>query len=196
MAVPPAEFDPVVVTESIRKGNRQAENELAAQFHPRVMAFLGVRRLDRHIAEELAQEILMAVVCAAREGRVREPANLASFVYGVARNLLNDRLRRDAREKSDPLRPGDDFPAPDPSPEDERVLAARREIDLLDPVDRKILLMTLVEGLKPGEIASAMRMSSDVVRQRKSRSLKKIVENIGRLSQSVPRFPLPDMETR
>ncbi len=127
---------------------------------------------------------------------MREPENLASFVYGVARNLLNDRVRREAREKSDPLRPGDDFPAPDPSPEDERVHIARREIEQLDPVDRKILLMTLVEGLKPGEIASAMRMSSDVVRQRKSRSLKKIVENMNRLSQSMSRFPLPDMEAR
>ena len=192
----PAEFDPVAVTEAIRIGNRQAEDDLVSQFRPRVIAFLSVRRLDRDAVEEVAHEILMAVVCAAREGRVREPENLASFVYGVARNLLNDRLRRQAREKFDPLRPGDDFPAPAPGPEDERVRLARREIERLDPVDRNILLMTLVEGLKPGEIAAAMRMSSDVVRQRKSRSLKKIMERLNRLSQSVSRSPLPDMGAR
>ncbi|MGA2182027.1 MAG: RNA polymerase sigma factor [Bryobacteraceae bacterium] len=192
----PAEFDPVAVTEAIRVGNRHAEDNLVVQFRPRIVAFLSVRQVDRDTVEELAQEILMAVVCAARDGRVREPENLAAFVYGVARNLLNDRLRRRSREKSDPLRPGDDFPAPDPGPEDERVRIARREIERLDPVDRNILLMTLVQGLKPGEIAAAMRMPSDVVRQRKSRSLKKIMENMNRLSQSVSRFPLPDMEAR
>ena len=174
----------------------EAEDDLVSQFRPRVIAFLTVRHVRRDEVEELTQEILMAVLSAAREDRVREPENLASFVYGVARNLLNDRLRRQARDKSDPLRPGDDFPAPSPSPEDDRVLLARREIERLDPVDRNILLMTLVEGLKPGEIASALRMSSDVVRQRKSRSLKKILENMNRLSQSVARFPLSDMEAR
>ena len=90
----PAEFDPIAVTESVRRGDRNAGHSLAVQFRPRVLAFLAVRRLDRDTAEELTQEILMTVVCAAREGKVREPANLASFVYGVARNLLNDQLRR------------------------------------------------------------------------------------------------------
>lgn len=192
----PAEFDPIAVTESVRLGDRNAEHSLAVQFRPRVLAFLAVRRLDRDTAEELTQDILMAVVCAARDGKVREPANLASFVYGVARNLLNDQLRRRSREKLEPIQPGDDFPAPDPRREEERVAIARREIERLDPVDRSILLMTLVEGRKPGEIAAAMRMPSDVVRQRKSRSLKKITENLNRLSQSVIGFPLSDREAR
>jgi RNA polymerase sigma factor (sigma-70 family) len=192
----PAEFDPVALTDAIRVGDGRAEDNLVAQFRPRIVAFLTVRRLDRDAREELTQEILIAVLCAVREGRVREPENLASFVYGVARNLLNDHLRRLARDKSDPLRTGDDFPAPDPAPEDERVRIARREIERLEPLDRTILMMTLVQGLKPGEIAAAMRLPSDVVRQRKSRSLRKIMENMNRLSQSLPRFPLPDMEAR
>ena len=194
--MPPSEFDPTAITGAIHAGDRHAETCLVAWFRPRIVAFLSVRHADRDSVEELTQEILMAVLSAAREGRVREPQNLAAFVYGVARNLLNDRIRRQARDKSDPLRAGDDFPAPDPVPEDERVHLARREIERLDPLDRNILLMTLVEGLKPGEIATAMRLSSDVVRQRKSRSLKKILENMNRLSQSGSRFPLSDMEAR
>lgn len=196
MPVPPAEFDPINTSEAIRAGDRHAEANFVAWFRPRVVAFLSIRHADRDTVEELTQEILMAVLSAAREGRVREPENLAAFVYGVARNLLNDRIRRQARDKSGPLRPGDDFPAPDPPSEDERVRQARREIERLDPLDRNILLMTLVDGLKPGEIAIAMRLSSDVVRQRKSRSLKKILENMNRLSQTASRFPLPDMEAR
>jgi DNA-directed RNA polymerase specialized sigma24 family protein len=39
--------------------------------------------------------------------------------------------------------------------------------------------MTLVDGLKPGEIAETLRLTSEVVRQRKSRALKKLVARLG-----------------
>lgn len=53
----------------------------------------------------------------------------------------------------------------------------------LDPTDRTILLRTLLEGLKPGEIARDLGVSSEVVRTRKSRALKKVIEHVERLSQ-------------
>ena len=57
-------------------------------------------------------------------------------------------------------------------------------IATLDPIDRSILHLTLVEGLKPGVIATRMGMSSDVVRQRKVRATRKLMEFVQNQSQN------------
>ena len=110
---------------------------------------------------------------------MREPDKLPAFVYGTARNLLNDALRKRAQEKLDPLPP--DLECVRSSgrvEESDRLAAAHQAIDTLDPADRKILLLTLVDGLKPADIGNAVGLSSMVVRQRKSRALKKVIEMV------------------
>ena len=54
----------------------------------------------------------------------------------------------------------------------------------LDPVDKAILQMTLVDGLKPGVIAQKLGMDSNVVRQRKLRATRRVVEIVSGRSQS------------
>jgi len=178
-------LDPVSLCTRIHNGDRAAETEFFIYFQRRVRAFLGGRTKDRQLAEEVFQEIMMALLCSLREGRVREPEMLTSYVYGVARNQLLEHLRRRARERLDSLPEGVDFPAPQVDHEEQqRYRTVEREIAKLDRDDRKILSMTLVEGLKPGEIAETLRLTSEVVRQRKSRALKKLVARLGFGSQS------------
>jgi RNA polymerase sigma factor (sigma-70 family) len=178
-------LDPVSICARIREGDGEAETEFFLYFQRRVRAFLGGRTKDRQLAEEVFQEIMMALLCALREGRVRDPEMLTSFVYGVARNQLLEHLRRRAREKLDALPEGMDFAVPAVDHEEQqRYQTAEREISKLDHDDRRILSMTLVDGLKPGEIAATMRLSSEVVRQRKSRALKRLVAKLGFGSRS------------
>jgi RNA polymerase sigma factor (sigma-70 family) len=78
-----------------------------------------------------------------------------------------------------------DFAAPQVDHEaQQRYQTVEREIAKLDRDDRAILSMTLVDGLKPGEIAETLRLTSEVVRQRKSRALKKLVARLGFGSQN------------
>ena len=58
------------------------------------------------------------------------------------------------------------------------------EIERLDETDREILNLTLLKGMKPGEIAAELDLSDEVVRQRKSRAVKRIAERIRSLSQN------------
>jgi DNA-directed RNA polymerase specialized sigma24 family protein len=51
---------------------------------------------------------------------------------------------------------------------------AGRALGLLNSSDRQILSMSLLEGLKPGEIAARLGLSPVVVRQRKCRALRAI----------------------
>ena len=45
----------------------------------------------------------------------------------------------------------------------------------LAPADREVLQLTLVDGLHPREIAQRLSLSSDTVRQRKTRALKRLM---------------------
>ncbi len=49
-----------------------------------------------------------------------------------------------------------------------------------------MLLLTLVEGLKPGQIARKIGVSPDVARTRKSRALKRILEVLEIQSRNAP----------
>jgi DNA-directed RNA polymerase specialized sigma24 family protein len=70
--------------------------------------------------------------------------------------------------------------------DEERSQRALHAISSLDRVDRDILLLTLVEGLKPGAIAERLGLSNDVVRQRKQRATRRVVELVRPQSQNQP----------
>ena len=57
-------------------------------------------------------------------------------------------------------------------------------ISSLDAIDKQILQMTLVDGLKPGVIAQRLSLNPDVVRQRKLRATRRVIEFVRRQSQS------------
>jgi RNA polymerase sigma factor (sigma-70 family) len=65
---------------------------------------------------------------------------------------------------------------------------AARAVETLEPLDRCILQLVLVEGLKPDAIAERLNMSPGAVRQRKSRATRRMVNFVQRLSQK----PGPD----
>jgi RNA polymerase sigma factor (sigma-70 family) len=58
--------------------------------------------------------------------------------------------------------------------EADRRRLVRSELAALEPRDREIVQLTLVEGLKPGEIAHRLGMSAELVRTRKSRAIKRL----------------------
>ena len=128
----------------------------------------------------------LAVVSALRDGHLREAERLAAFVYGTARNLLNNYLRTRFRlPKEDPI---DDAlglasPVHAAAESSERAALVQRALGALEATDRTILRLTLVEGLKPAEIAVRLGLTSEVVRARKSRALKKTTERVNKLSR-------------
>jgi RNA polymerase sigma-70 factor, ECF subfamily len=181
----PSEDDvPPGLPDRILEGNRTAESDLFLFFQPRVYEFVMSRTGDKDLAQELGQDVLMAVIRALRQGKLRQQESLKSYVYGVARNLLNDQLRTRARQKVDQMPPDFDLPQPGPRYEDlERQRLTRKAIGELESTDRRILLMILVDGLKAREIAPRIGLSADGVRQRKSRALKKLSALLSPLSR-------------
>jgi RNA polymerase sigma factor (sigma-70 family) len=180
------------LVERIAAGEGEAEAELVDRFYRRVHAMMAIRTRDREAARDLAQEALMAALGALRKGQLREAERLAGFVHGIARNVLNNffrqqRPRGEAVELSPELAW---FEPPDEVEEAERLAALRAGLARLEPDDRSILVLTLVEGLKPGQIAARLGLSAEVVRTRKSRALKRLTEHVReRLEGRRPRPP-------
>ena len=173
------------LAERIRGHEPAAEEELVGLFSDRVRFMVLARTRDPEVARDLAQDVMLAVVRALRGEQLREPERLAGFVYGTARNVLNNYLRSRSRlPKEDPI---DDAlhlaQPPEPVDNTERMGLVRRALAFLGSTDRRILLLTLVEGLKPGQIGAQLGMTSEVVRARKSRALKKTIERVKRLSR-------------
>jgi len=169
----------------IAAGDRDAEREFALRYMQPVRTMLMARSRNPDLSSDLQQEVMIEAICALRRGQLREPAKLSGFVIGIARNRLNNHFR--ANRRTETLEVPDDLP--DLSSETERVEDQQREsaamevIAGLDPLDRKILEMTLVEGLKPGVIAERLQLSPEMVRQRKLRATRRVTETVRSQSQ-------------
>jgi RNA polymerase sigma factor (sigma-70 family) len=168
------------LAERIRKGEPSAEEEFVRLFSPRIAFLARIRTRDREAARDLTQDVMLAVVLAVRNGQLRAGERLAAFVYGTARNLINNHQRTRARRpREDPIDSSLHLDSPpDPVEDNQRLALVLRALGSLDSIDRRILLLTLGGGLKPGEIAARLGLTSEVVRTRKSRALKKTMEQV------------------
>lgn len=77
-----------------------AAEELCRRFAPRIRLF-GLRYLrDQEAANDLVQEVLLVFLEAARDGRLRDPGQVASFVLGTCRHLVwNTRRTYERRQR-------------------------------------------------------------------------------------------------
>ncbi len=170
----------------IRTGDPAAEDELARFFGERVFVMVLARIRDAEAARDLAQEVMLSVLRALRDGQLRQAERLSAYVHGTARNIANNYLRsRGQQPESVPIvqeievsQPPFDFE------NSERRTLVRSAINRLDSTDRKILLLTLVEGLKPAEISFQLGLTPEAVRTRKSRATKKVMAAMKRLSRT------------
>ena len=168
------------LAREIRNGDRAAEAALVRTFAPAISAMMQARTRESASVPDLVQDVMLAVLQALRRGEVREPEKLAAFIRGVARNVANTWVRdRVRRSREDPLEDDSAVQAAvDPVESGERVRLVREALAELNPTDREILVKTLVDGEKPGAIASRLRLGVEVVRQRKSRAIKKVADYI------------------
>lgn len=107
---------------------------------------------------------------ATRDCRIRDTDRVAAFVHGVARNIANNRLRHirgRAEESMDDH--SEALRAVHEGPTRERQAIVSRGLEELSPSDRQILLLTLLDGLKPGETVTKRRSQTTWLMNRRQR---------------------------
>ncbi|MGN6571376.1 MAG: sigma-70 family RNA polymerase sigma factor [Pseudolabrys sp.] len=149
--------------------DRGAFTALFEHFAPRIKAFLMRGGSDDALADELAQETLLAVW---RKAASFDPsrATAATWIFTIARNLRVDRYRKEWRG----VAAGDDLPdtvderaAPDEElsggERDERV---RRALRTLPPDQVKVIELSFFEETPHAEIAKALGIPLGTVKSR------------------------------
>jgi RNA polymerase sigma-70 factor (ECF subfamily) len=109
-------------------GRGEAERVLCRRYAPRIRLY-GLRHLrDEERARDLVQTVLLALLQAARDGRVRAPEQLLRFVLGTCRNAVSRVREIDRRAE--------------PTPDEVLVAAVGGETPR-DPVNAAVLLRCL-----------------------------------------------------
>ncbi len=144
-----------------RAGDAEAFRVIFDRESPGVRRFLGDLLRDDAAADEATQETF--VRAHHRLGTVEQPGRVQGWLFGIARMVFLEHLRRKRRDGLPPPDPEVELAQVDHAPTPEAVLLsseADRVLDgaLADLSDerRAALLMRLDHGLGYGEIAAAM----------------------------------------
>jgi RNA polymerase sigma-70 factor, ECF subfamily len=151
-------------------GARDAEAILCRRFGPRAKLY-GLKHLrDDQRARDLAQAVLLALLEAARAGRIEDPLRVDRFVLGTCRNVALRMREADARAK-----PTDsaelDVMSCLPEPEALDAAALSRCLAELDGRGRQVVYLSFHEGKGAGEIASALGTTAGNVRVLRHRAV-------------------------
>ena len=143
------------------------------RFAPRIRLF-GLKRLrSEAAAADLVQDVLMLALQKLRAGAVREPERIASFVLGIARQLVIDTRRNTGRRErlldtfALDLEP-DDAPSPD-APDTDRL---QHCLQALPERERSVVVMTFYDDWPAERLGTQLGLSAGNVRVIRHRGLK------------------------
>ncbi len=138
-------------------------------YAPRVKAYLRRLGTSDSLAEDLSQEVMLAVW---RKAATYDPAKagVGTWIFTIARNLRIDVLRRERRPALDP---DDPCLIPDPAPPADQLIAVQREQEQVRsalshlPADQvKVVTMAFYDGKSHGEIATELAIPLGTVKSR------------------------------
>ncbi len=150
---------------------REAEAALCRRYAPRIKMY-GLRHLrSAEAASDLVQIVLMAVLEAARGGRVREPEHLDRFILGTCRNTSSRMRQRDGRALPTEREDLEKMLVTVEEPEVVDGRALSRCLDRLETRARRVVTMAFREDRSAEEIAAALATTAGNVRVMRHRAL-------------------------
>jgi len=151
--------------------DREAEAELCRRLAPRIRLY-GLRHLGSEAAAaDLMQEVMLLMIERLREGALREPDRLASFVFGICRMVVLEQRRGHVRRErlleiyGDALLPPE---TPPPSFDHERLAHC---LGRLAERERTVLLLTFYDDMTAEALARELNMTQANVRVIRHRGL-------------------------
>jgi RNA polymerase sigma-70 factor (ECF subfamily) len=151
-----------------------AEAQICRRLGPRIRLY-GLKHLrSEAAAADLTQDVLMMTLEKLRDGAIREPERVASFVLGAARQRVIDGRRSGQRRvrilEEFPL---DLMPAEEaPEPLDTRRLG--RCLAALPERERAVLVMTFYDDRPADAVAAELGLSAGNVRVIRHRGLERL----------------------
>lgn len=161
---------------------RDAEAELCRQFVPRAQLYGRKHLRDVERARDLAQAVMLAVLQAARAGRIEDARLLDRFVLGTCRNVARRMREVDSRAESRDTEELDTLVVPTWSMEPVDVGALYRCFRELDPRGRTVVFLSFNEEKSADEIAAVIETTPGnvrVLRHRAVAQLRRCLDDCG-----------------
>ena len=169
--------------EAWQRGDRRAGAQLFERHYGAIARFFH-NKVSRD-ADDLIQRTFLR--CVETHGRIRKPASFRYYLFGVARNVLEEKSRRQRREAPNFLTSSIEDIAPTPSTalararEEQLILSALRRL----PLELQIVLeLYFWEELRARELAEVLEMPEGTIRTRLRRAKQLFEEEIARLGES------------
>ena len=173
--------------EGIRRSEQAHFNELYERYFSRIYGFVYTRLRNHADAEEIVQETFTAVFRSL--GSFRGQSSLLSWIYGIAKNTVNNAMRRSrtAGQRMDAIDP--ELLSPRPSiatigPDEQLNLrrfadSINDRLESLAEWQSEVFLMRHVEDLSIREICERTSRSSDAIRSSLYRVKRLLIEDSG-----------------
>ena len=194
--VSPESPDVALVSASL-SGNREAFAFIVSRYQSLICSLAYSATGNLTLSEDLAQETF---VTAWKElSRLKEPQKLRSWICGIARNVINNFLRREGTKPihtAEPLDAAKDIAASEPAMAD-KVIAREEEAILwrslaqIPETYREPLVLFYREGQSIDRVAAELELTEEAVRQRLTRGRRLLAEEVtafveGTLKRSAP----------
>lgn len=165
----PSDSDETLLSRIAEHRDRAAFKQFFARYGTRVKAFMIRSGAAHDMADEAAQETMLAVW---RRAETFDPdrASAAAWLFAIARNKRVDLLRRGARPEPDPDDPSL-RPDPDPTPfrslsAARRDAAVREALTALTDEQREVVTLSFYEGCAHSEISERLGVPLGTVKSR------------------------------
>jgi len=166
------------------RGDRGAFAALFGHFAPRVKSYMLRLGAEPRLADELAQETLLAVW---RKAAAFDPAKAApsTWIFTIARNLRIDAARRARRVE--PADDPSDAPDAEPAP-DEALVAAQSETRVRQalaslPIEQaEVVRLSFFSDKPHSEIAAELRLPLGTVKSRLRLAMRRLRDLLGDLA--------------
>jgi len=175
--------DTDLVSESL-SGNRDAFGQIVSRYQSLIcsLAYSAVGNLGQ--SEDLAQETF--ITAWKHLGKLRERDKLRAWLCGIARNRVNNFLRREGRKplrKAEPLEEISETHSPEPLPDDYAISKEEAEIlwrslERIPEIYREPLILFYREHQSIETVAANLDLTEDAVKQRLSRGRKLLQEQV------------------
>jgi RNA polymerase sigma factor (sigma-70 family) len=165
-------------------GNRDAFSQIVSRYQSLIcsLAYSATGSLGQ--SEDLAQETF--ITAWKHLGHLRERDKLRAWLCGIARNRINNFLRREGREpirKAAPLEEVSESHSPEPQPTEQTISNEEqailwRSLEKIPEIYREPLVLFYREHQSIETVAQNLELSEDAVKQRLSRGRKLLHEQV------------------
>jgi RNA polymerase sigma-70 factor (ECF subfamily) len=169
--------------ERIAGGDEAALAELHRVFARRVFAFAAARLRDDAAAEEAVADTFFEIWRHA--GRFRGESQPSTWMFGIARNIVLNKLRARAPETDelDETMPTDDLGAFDELARKELRAEILRCMEALSAAHRECLYLVFYEGLSLAEVAALQGCPENTVKTRLFHARRNIKDCVARFRE-------------